>query len=181
MVRVAELDAQPDLIAFAKGVNSGYVPLGGVVISSDIAHAYDTRVYPGGLTYSGHPLACSTAVASIGIFEEEDVLAHARHLGDDIIGPALRDIAAATPVGRRGPRVGRVLGGRSQSQIRRPASRLRPRRSGPWLPNASATVCGRSAANRIHVVPPCNTPDDLTMDGLAILDAALAVADAAVG
>lgn len=47
----------PDLITFAKGVNSGYVPLGGVAISPHIAATFDNRPYPGGLTYSGHPLA----------------------------------------------------------------------------------------------------------------------------
>ena len=55
----------PDLIVFAKGVNSGYVPLGGVIISDDIAATFDDRVFPGGLTYSGHPLACASAVATI--------------------------------------------------------------------------------------------------------------------
>ena len=53
---------------------------------------FDERVYPGGLTYSGHPLACAAPVASIGIFEEEGVLEQARHLGNDIIGPALHDM-----------------------------------------------------------------------------------------
>ena len=47
----------PDLIVFAKGVTSGYVPLGGVVISEPIAKSFDEQVFPGGLTYSGHPLA----------------------------------------------------------------------------------------------------------------------------
>ena len=49
-------DVRPDLITFAKGVNSGYVPVGGVIISDPIAHVFDDRVFPGGLTYSGHPL-----------------------------------------------------------------------------------------------------------------------------
>jgi adenosylmethionine-8-amino-7-oxononanoate aminotransferase len=49
----------PDLITFAKGVNSGYVPLGGVVISQRIASHFDTVAFQGGLTYSGHPLACA--------------------------------------------------------------------------------------------------------------------------
>jgi taurine--2-oxoglutarate transaminase len=57
-------DVTPDLIAFAKGVNSGYVPLGGVILSDAIAATFQERPYPGGLTYSGHPLACASAVAS---------------------------------------------------------------------------------------------------------------------
>mgnify|MGYP000281771504 CR=1 FL=1 len=55
-------DVAPDLITFAKGVNSGYVPLGGVVISDAIASRFDTVAFPGGLTYSGHPLACAAGV-----------------------------------------------------------------------------------------------------------------------
>jgi len=68
----------PDLITFAKGVNSGYVPLGGVVISDRIAATFADRAFPGGLTYSGHPLACASAVASINIFREEGIVEHAR-------------------------------------------------------------------------------------------------------
>ncbi len=52
---------EPDLVVFAKGVNSGYVPLGGVIISDEIAATFNDRVFPGGLTYSGHPLATAAA------------------------------------------------------------------------------------------------------------------------
>src|SRR4029077_14365859 len=67
----------PVLICFAKGVNSGYVPLGGVVISRRVPDSFADRPYPGGLTYSGHPLACASAVASINIFKEEGIIEHA--------------------------------------------------------------------------------------------------------
>src|SRR5207249_7358455 len=60
--------------------------------------------YPGGLTYSGHPLACASIVASIGIFKEERIVEHARALGTDVIGPELARIAA------RHPSVGEVRG-----------------------------------------------------------------------
>jgi taurine--2-oxoglutarate transaminase len=172
--------AQPDLICFAKGVNSGYVPLGGVVISSAIAHAYDDKMFPGGLTYSGHPLACATAVASINIFEEEGVLAHARHLGDDVIGPALREMA------ERHPSVGEVRGLGVFWAVELVADPSTREPAPPATVAAVVAECKRNgmwplaAGNRIHVVPPCNTPDDLARDGLAILDAALSVADAAV-
>src|SRR3954453_5501551 len=84
---------KPDLITFAKGVNSGYVPLGGVVISDPIAATFAERPFPGGLTYSGPPLACASAVASINIFREEGIIEHARQLGPDVIGPGLRELA----------------------------------------------------------------------------------------
>ena len=77
----------PDLICFAKGVNSGYVPLGGVVISDAIADTFAERAFPGGLTYSGHPLACASAVASIRIFEEEGILENVRKVSDTVIAP----------------------------------------------------------------------------------------------
>src|SRR5207342_3034429 len=88
---------KPDLITFAKGVNSGYVPLGGVVISDEIRATFDQRPFPGGLTYSGHPLACASAVASINAFREEGIIENARMLGTDVIGPRLREIAAKHP------------------------------------------------------------------------------------
>ena len=94
----------PDLICFAKGVNSGYVPLGGVIISRRIADTFAELPYPGGLTYSGHPLACAASVASIKVFEEEGIIEHARMLERDVIGPGLRDLA------ERHPSIGEVRG-----------------------------------------------------------------------
>src|SRR5699024_10827778 len=81
------------LITFAKGVNSGYVPLGGVVINDAIFETFAERVYPGGLTYSGHPLACAAAVATINAMADEGMIEHAAHIGETIIGPRLRQIA----------------------------------------------------------------------------------------
>jgi taurine--2-oxoglutarate transaminase len=170
-------NAQPDLIAFAKGANSGYVPLGGVVISAAIAASYDDRVYPGGLTYSGHPLACATAVASIGIFEEEGVLEQARHLGDDIIGPALRDMQS------RHPGIGEVRGLGVFWAVELVKDRATREPLDAATMGKIVAACKSKgmwpmmAANRIHVVPPCNAPDDLVREGLAILDDALALAD----
>ena len=70
-------DVDPDLITFAKGVNSGYVPVGGVIISEPIASAFDDRVFPGGLTYSGHPLAAAVIVAALKAMADEDVVGNA--------------------------------------------------------------------------------------------------------
>jgi taurine--2-oxoglutarate transaminase len=175
----------PDLITFAKGVNSGYVPLGGVIISDEIAETFAHRAYPGGLTYSGHPLACAAAVASIGIFEEEGILEHARTLGSDVIGPGLLALAA------RHPSVGEVRG----LGVFWALELVRDRAThAPLVPfnatgtaaapmNEFAAACRAEGLwpfthfNRTHVVPPCTTTADELRDGLAILDQALAVAD----
>ena len=61
----------PDLITFAKGVNAGYVPAGGVIISEAIAHYFDDHFFAGGLTYSGHPLAMAAIVATLDTMKEE--------------------------------------------------------------------------------------------------------------
>jgi taurine--2-oxoglutarate transaminase len=178
-------DVTPDLITFAKGVNSGYVPLGGVIISERIAQTFDERPYPGGLTYSGHPLACASAVASIGIFKDEGIIEHARSLGEDVIGPGLRELA------ERHPSVGEVrgLGVFWAIELVRDRSTREP--LVPYnASGAAATPMNEFAAacrerglwpfthfNRTHVVPPCTTTADEVREGLDILDEALAVAD----
>ena len=68
----------PDLMTFAKGVTSGYVPLGGVAINEAIAATFADRAYPGGLTFSGHPLATACAVATINAMEDEGMVSKRR-------------------------------------------------------------------------------------------------------
>ncbi|GAB2477043.1 aspartate aminotransferase family protein [Jatrophihabitans fulvus] len=179
----------PDLIAFAKGVNSGYVPLGGVAISERIARTFDERVYPGGLTYSGHPLACATAVASIRIFEDEGILEHVRALGADVIGPELAKIA------EKHPSVGEVrgLGVFWAVELVRDADTHAPlvpynASGGDAKPmNEFAAACKKRGLwpmthfNRTHVVPPCTITEQEVRDGLAMLDDALEVADSYYG
>jgi taurine--2-oxoglutarate transaminase len=175
----------PDLICFAKGVNSGYVPLGGVVISREIAATFAERPYQGGLTYSGHPLACASAVASINIFKEEGIIEHARHLGDDVVGPALAEIAD------RHPSVGEVRG----LGVFWAIELVRDRGSRePLVPYNAAGADNQPMAdltaackqrglwpfvhfNRLHVVPPLVISDAEMREGLAIIDDALTVAD----
>ncbi|MEI6216453.1 MAG: aspartate aminotransferase family protein, partial [Actinomycetes bacterium] len=83
-------NVEPDLIVFAKGVNSGYVPLGGVIISDTIAATFNDRQFVGGLTYSGHPLATAAAVATIDVMAEEKIIENAAEIGEKVIGPGLR-------------------------------------------------------------------------------------------
>lgn len=175
----------PDLMTFAKGVNSGYVPLGGVAISGRIAETFARRPYPGGLTYSGHPLACAAAVATIGVMAEEGVVENAKRLGADVVGPALAALA------ERHPSVGEVRGTGmfwALELVRDRATRE------PLVPyNAAGEENAPMAAfaatakqhglwpfvnmNRTHVVPPCNVTEAELKEGFAALDAALSVAD----
>ncbi|HET7355320.1 MAG TPA: aspartate aminotransferase family protein [Nocardioidaceae bacterium] len=175
----------PDLITFAKGVNSGYVPLGGVLISERIAATFSERVYPGGLTYSGHPLACASAVASMTIMREEGVIEHARRLGDEVIGPELAALA------ERHPSVGEIRGLGVMWALELVRNRATREPLVPYNASGSdaapmaefASACKQAGLwpfthfNRTHVVPPCTTSADEVREGLAILDDALAVAD----
>ena len=111
----------PDLLCFAKGVNSGYVPLGGVVMTEAIAETFGERAYPGGLTYSGHPLGCAAAVGAIRAMEDDGVIEHAAHIGTDVLGPGPARARRPPRVGRRGPRPRLLLRRRAGARPRAPA------------------------------------------------------------
>ena len=105
---------RPDLITFAKGVNSGYVPLGGVMISDRIAATFAERPYPGGLTYSGHPLACAAAVASMNAMREERIVENAARDRRGGARTGSSQTRGTPPVDRRGARPRRLLGARAR-------------------------------------------------------------------
>ncbi|MFI1410876.1 aspartate aminotransferase family protein [Streptomyces sp. NPDC020707] len=175
----------PDLLTFAKGVNSGYVPLGGVAISGAIADTFARRPYPGGLTYSGHPLACAAAVATLNVMEEEGVVEQAARIGESVLGPGLRELA------RRHPSVGEVRGTGVFWALELVRDRETREPLVPYNPqgeaNAPMAAFGAAAKdhglwpfinmNRTHVVPPCNITEAEAKEGLAALDEALSVAD----
>src|SRR4030042_5906399 len=71
----------PDIITTAKGITSGYVPLGAVIVSEPIAEHFEDKMLWCGLTYSGHPLACAAGVATIDVYTEDRVLQNAVKVG----------------------------------------------------------------------------------------------------
>ncbi len=179
---IDHFDVVPDLMTFAKGVTSGYVPLGGVAISEEIAATFADRAYPGGLTYSGHPLACAAAVATINVMEDEGMVANADRIGAEVLGPGLHELA------KRHPSVGEVRGLGVFWAIELVADRktrepLAPYGGSSPAMNAVIAACKSGGLlpfanfNRIHAVPACNITDAEVAEGLAILDKALDVAD----
>ena len=166
-------DVRPDLITFAKGVNSGYVPVGGVVISDDIAAAFDERVFPGGLTYSGHPLAAASVVANLTAMAEEGVVENARRIGAEVFGPGLAALAERHEV------VGEVRGSGVFWAVELVADRgTREPVSPETMGRLKADLVGRgmlpfTADNRLHVVPPAIVTADEARQGLAMIDEAL--------
>ncbi|MBA3490346.1 MAG: aspartate aminotransferase family protein [Longispora sp.] len=178
-------DVTPDLITFAKGVNSGYVPLGGVIMGERVYDAFADRAYPGGLTYSGHPLACAAAVGSITAMRDEHVNEHVRELESTVIAPRLAKIAD------RHPSVGEVRGLGFFWAIELVRDRETREMFVPFnaagadaAPMAELIAACKERGlwpfthfNRIHVVPPCITSAADLNTGLDILDDVLDMAD----
>ncbi|MBH0779678.1 aspartate aminotransferase family protein [Nocardia bovistercoris] len=186
---VDAFEVAPDILTFAKGVNSGYVPLGGVLIAERIARRYDDTPYPGGLTYAGHPLACAAGVASIGVFERDGILEHVRSVGAQVLGKGLEELAA------RHPSVGEVRGLGyfwALELVRDPHTRE------PLIPFAATGALAEpmnevtaaakarglwpfNAGNRFQIAPPLTTTAEEIRLGLDIVDEVLEVADRHVG
>jgi taurine--2-oxoglutarate transaminase len=175
-------DAAPDLITFAKGANSGYVPVGGVIISDEIAATFDEQVFPGGLTYSGHPLACASVVATIDAMKDERIVENAAAIGAEVLGPGLRELAQRHPV------IGEVRGlgvfwALDLVSDRATRAMLAPYGGSSEAMNRLAAECKARGLltfinyNRLHVVPPCTISPAEAKEGMALLDDALTVAD----
>ena len=175
-------NVQPDLIVFAKGVNSGYIPLGGVIISEAIVATFQEKVFPGGLTYSGHPVACASAAASIDAMREERIIENAARIGSEVLGPGLRDLAEKHPV------IGEVRGLGVFWAVELVKNRQTREMIAPYAGTSPAmtTLVSELKArgylpftnyNRLHVVPPCTVSDAEAREGLAILDEVLGIVD----
>jgi taurine---2-oxoglutarate transaminase len=175
----------PDLMTIAKGVNSGYVPLGGVLVGDPIYETFVQRPYPGGMTYAGHPLACAAAVGTLRAMQDEGLVAAAARLGSEVLGPGLQALA------ERHPAVGEVRGIGALWALELVSDRETREPLVPYAAGgpAFAPMAALGAAclerglivfpfgNRINVAPPLNLSDVAAADGLAILDEVLSLAD----
>ncbi|MCL4534097.1 MAG: aminotransferase class III-fold pyridoxal phosphate-dependent enzyme [Bacteroidetes bacterium] len=174
----------PDIMTFAKGVNSGYVPLGGVIVRQPIADYFEDHTFWGGLTYAGHPLACAAAVATIQVYKEEGMVENSKRMGRVL----LREMEA---LGDRHPSVGDVRGIGLFAGIElvkdKETREMLVRWNGPtqgvggevreeMLKNG---VYSFGRWNVLFIAPPlCITESELEQ-GIAVIDDALKIADAA--
>lgn len=165
---------KPDLVTFAKGVNSGYVPAGGVILSEPVAATFEDRLYPGGLTYSGHPLAMAAIVGTLDAMREEKVVEHAARIGAEVIAPAMKALAEEH----------RCVGETRGSGVFWAVELVADRATREPLPTAAMAQVRQGlidrgllpmvVENRIHVVPPCVVTPDEVAEGFAIIHSALA-------
>ena len=181
---VENWDVVPDILTVAKGINSGYVPLGAMVVRKPIADWVRDKYFAGGLTYSGHPLACASAIASIEAFKEEGIVENAAEMGG-VFADQLHGLQ------ERHPSVGEVRGlgcfwGVELVKNRETREPLVPFNAAgeAFAPVARASKAALERGlylmthwNVIMVCPPLTITRDEIEEGVAILDEALAVAD----
>jgi taurine--2-oxoglutarate transaminase len=176
-------DVVPDIITLAKGINSGYVPLGAMTISEKIADWVRDRYFAGGLTYSGHPLACAAGVASIEAFREEGIVENAAAMGE-VLGDGLEALADKHEA------IGEVRGlglfyGVELVKDRETREPLVPFNASGGERAPMAKIVGTALDsglylmthwNVIIVAPPLTITREELAEGLAMLDDALALA-----
>ncbi|MEM6564659.1 MAG: aminotransferase class III-fold pyridoxal phosphate-dependent enzyme [Pseudomonadota bacterium] len=177
-------DVQPDIITAAKGINSGYVPLGTMSVSETLHDWLRDRPLPGGLTYAGHPLACASGIAAIRAMQEEDTLSHATAMG-----AAMR--AKLVEMAERHPSIGEVRGKGMFNGIELVKNRETRE---PLVPFAAKGDAAKPMSemmsfamneglylsffsNVIRLTPPLNINADDMDHGLQILDRTLDIAD----
>ncbi|MGD8465922.1 MAG: aminotransferase class III-fold pyridoxal phosphate-dependent enzyme [Anaerolineae bacterium] len=179
---------EPDMITMGKGITSGYVPLGGVIVSRAIADYFEDRRLPMGLTNSGHPVAVAAGVATLEVYKDEGLIENAQAMGL-ILKEGLQDIQA------KHPSVGdvRSIGLFSTIELVKDRETKEPLAPLPGLPSSpqdAQVAPALSAAlrergmhcfvkwNHLFPIPPlCITETELR-DGLLILDQVLDIADA---
>lgn len=178
----------PDVMTLAKGMTSGYLPIGATVVRTHIGDCFKERFFSHGATYAGHALACATALAVIPIYEEDGLVERSRVMGDYLLDKA-RELA------ERHPSVGDVRGlglfvglelvksKRTREPIEPLDAKLR-RGHGPKAAVARRLVelgvmaMVANPSNVIALAPPLIVTRDEIDEGIAAIDQALAEADA---
>jgi taurine--2-oxoglutarate transaminase len=173
----------PDIITTAKGITSGYVPLGAVIVSEEIAEFFDDKYLYAGLTYNGHALAAAAALATIEVYGDDKLIENAREVGK-YLGEKLEEIKT------RHISVGdvRYIGLFTTLELvaNRESKEIMPANVmgavGKYLrENGLFTfIMANNMGSMLFIVPPlCITKEQLD-EGLVIIEKALEVADAAV-
>src|SRR5438874_1135986 len=168
----------------AKGLTSSYVPLGAVGMRRHVAEQFEDRVYPGGLTYNSHPLGCAAALATIGVYEEDDLVAHSRRMGEVMRGHH-------EALAERHPSVGafRNIGLFGILELVRDRSTMEPMAPFGGSSEEMKAVERHLLDNGLYTMvrwhnimtnPPLPITEEELAEGFGILDDALKIADRAV-
>jgi taurine--2-oxoglutarate transaminase len=176
---------KPDIVTAAKGLTSGYMPLGAVIVSEAIAEYFEKNMLWGGLTYSGHPVSCAAAVANLSVYEEEQLFENTERQGA-YLGQRLEAIK------RKYACVGDVRYKGLFSIIELVRDKASKEALAPF--NGTSPEMGKLAAhlkskhlntfvrfNTVMICPPLVINRDELDYGLAIIEEGLALVDQAMG
>ncbi len=175
-------DATPDIMVIAKGVTCGYVPLGGAMVTDEIAAYFDDHVLQAGLTYSAHTLAVAAGVATLEVYKQENLIERSREMGKKL-RQGLTDLAERHPVigDIRGTGLHQVIEIVKNRETREPMSDFNKPFSEPMAKAAkSLKASGLNAFvrwNMIFNTPPLIITDEQLQYGLDAVDQALELVD----
>ncbi|MBP6068747.1 MAG: aminotransferase class III-fold pyridoxal phosphate-dependent enzyme [Anaerolineaceae bacterium] len=176
-------DIVPDIVTMAKGVTSGYAPLGAVAMKSEIADSFNDKMYFGGLTYNGHPVSLAAALANIEVIEQEGLLENTQKRGE-----TLKNLLAEMKTKHHCVGDVRSIGLFGAIELVRDRKTKEPLT--PIAQPLTATMKkvkdylrahGLYINNTFHIlliIPPLIITDDQLREGFAIIDEALTLADA---
>ncbi len=167
----------PDLLCMAKGLTSAYVPLGAVGMRRWIADHFGGRAYPGGLTYNSHPLACAAALATLDVYEQDDLIGNARRLGAVMreLLASLRDrhasVGAVRSIGLFG--IVELVRNRETMEPLAPFNGTSPEMTALARNLRERRLYTMVRWNTFFTNPPLSITENQLREGFAIIDAAL--------
>ncbi len=174
----------PDLMTMAKGLTSGYAPLGAVAMRPEIAAFFQERVFQSGLTYNSHPISLAAAIANIRVMQEDRLVEHAAAMG-----PVLRRML--TDLGESHPSVGdaRSIGLFGILELVRNRRTKEP--MAPFNGSSKEMMALRQYMldhgvyvythwNTVLIIPPLIVTEEQLKEGFSVLDEALKISDASV-
>ncbi len=174
----------PDLMTMAKGLTSGYTPLGAVAMRPEIAAFFDERPYQSGLTYNAHPICLAAAIANIQVLREDHLVEHAAAMGA-VLRRMLNDL------GEQHPSVGEVRSIGLFAAIELVRDRRTREPMAPYNGTSAEMIALRQYLldhgvylythwHTILIIPPLIITEEQLAEGFQVLDEALAITDAAV-
>lgn len=175
----------PDLLTMAKGLTSAYVPLGAVGMQQHVAQHFRDRVFYGGLTYNSHPLACAAALATIEVYEQDDLIANARRMGrlmaDLLAGLETRhpSVGAVRSIGLFG--IVELIRNRKTREPMAPFNGTSPEMSALGRRFRENGLYTFVRWNTFFTNPPLSITEAELREGFDIIDRALATTDRAAG
>lgn len=181
---VEHWDVVPDIMTMAKGLTSGYAPLGAVAMKPEIAAAFDERVFESGLTYTSHPVSLAAALANIRVLQEDRIVE-----GAAAMGPVLRRML--TDLGESHPSVGEVRSIGLFGVLELVRDRVTKEPMAPWNSSSPEMLALKQYCldhglflythwHTVLIIPPLIITEEQLKEGFDILDRALQITDRAV-